>query len=254
LASQLRALGVRSGHALLVHASLSAIGYVTGGAAAVVAALRDAVGDGGVLVMPTGTPENSDTSRAYRRRVAGMSEEQRRQDRDRMPAFDKATSPAPGSGRIAEALRTSPGAVRSDHPQSSFAALGPAAAALMEGHELTCHLGWESPLGKLYDRSALVLMLGMGYRACSAFHLAEYSYTPHPPTRKYSCVISAGGERRWITYEDVILDDRDFPQIGGLADVEVRGSRGPVGSAPCRLMPMRDLVDFATKWMSRNRR
>jgi aminoglycoside 3-N-acetyltransferase len=43
-----------------------------------------------------------------------------------MSAFDKHITPS-GMGAIAEALRITVGAVRSDHPQSSFAAIGPEA-------------------------------------------------------------------------------------------------------------------------------
>jgi aminoglycoside N3'-acetyltransferase len=55
-----------------------------------------------------------------------------------MPAFDRERTPT-GSGQSAEELRTTQGAVRSGHPQSSFAALGPRAAELMDGHAVNCH-------------------------------------------------------------------------------------------------------------------
>ncbi len=64
-----------------------------------------------------------------------MSWDQLRTYRNQMPAFDKHTTPS-GMGAIAETLRTTAGAVRSDHPQSSFAAIGPQAAHLMDGHRL----------------------------------------------------------------------------------------------------------------------
>ena len=33
----------------------------------------------------------------------------------------------------------------------------------------------ESPIGKLYKRDAIVLMLGTGYETCTVMHLAEYA-------------------------------------------------------------------------------
>ena len=93
-----------------------------------------------------------------------------------MLAFDPEATPT-SAGAVAEALRTTPGAERSDHPQSSFAAVGHDARELMAGHRLNCHLGEDSPLAKLYERDASILLLGVEYLSCTAFHLAEYRYT-----------------------------------------------------------------------------
>ena len=49
----LGALGVQEGVVLMVHSSLSAIGYVEGGPQAVIDALQQAVGPSGTVVMPT---------------------------------------------------------------------------------------------------------------------------------------------------------------------------------------------------------
>ena len=254
LVADLRTLGVRPGQTLLVHASLSAIGWVDGGPATVVAALRDSVGETGTVVTPTITPENSTTSRAHLKLIAGKSAQEVEEYRAQMPAFDRQLTPAPGAGRIAEALRTTLGAVRSDHPQSSFAAIGARAARLMASHRLTSHLGEESPLACMYDlRDVAILMMGVGYEACSALHLAEYRYTDRPPKRDYECVVSIDGERGWTSYRDVILDDEEFRLIGWQAEKRVESACGCVGDAECRLVPLRDVVDFATDWMARYR-
>jgi aminoglycoside 3-N-acetyltransferase len=62
LAADLRALGLEPGMTVLVHSSLSAIGYVVGAAVDVVQALMDVVTPEGTLVMPTHTSENSEPS------------------------------------------------------------------------------------------------------------------------------------------------------------------------------------------------
>ena len=126
LVCDLRRLGVASGQVLLVHASLKSLGWVAGGAPAVVSALRTAVGPDGHVVVPTGTEENSNTSRVHRAKIAMMTPEQVERHEQGMPAFEKDGTPS-GMGAISEALRTATGALRSDHPQSSFAAIGPRA-------------------------------------------------------------------------------------------------------------------------------
>jgi aminoglycoside 3-N-acetyltransferase len=254
LVADLRALGVRPGQTLLTHASLRAVGWVRGGAATVVAALHDSVGETGTIVMPAITPENSTTSRAHRERTAGLGPRQLAEFRARMPPFDPLLTPATEAGMIAEALRTTPGAVRSGHPQSSFAAIGERAAGLMAGHRLTSHFGEQSPLAGLYDvHDAAILLLGVGYEACSALHLAEYRYTGRPPTQVYECVVSVNGNPRWARYRDVVLDDEEFRLIGDEAEKKLESSFGYVGNAECRLMSLRPVVDFATDWMARHR-
>jgi aminoglycoside 3-N-acetyltransferase len=254
IAGDLRALGVRAGHTLLVHASLRSIGYVDGGAPTVVAALRDAVGDSGNIVVPASTEANSLTSRAHRARIARLSAAEAKNYRDAMPAFDPASTPG-GAGAIAEAVRTAKGAFRSEHPQSSFAAIGPLAWDLMANHSLDCHLGEDSPLGHLYklDRT-FVLLLGVGYKACTALHLAEYRYTANPPRRTYACVVATDGRRHWAAYRDVVLDDHQFGVIGDYIDAQMVPRAENVGNAKGRLLRLSDLVDHATEWMRINRR
>ncbi|MEV7513319.1 AAC(3) family N-acetyltransferase [Streptomyces sp. NPDC089922] len=242
---------------LLVHASL-------GGTGLRAEQLRDALtgvlGPQGTLVVPAFTPENSRTSAAHLKRIEGMDEAEVRAFLDRMPAFDPASTPSQGMGSLAEAVRTAPGAARSAHPQTSFAALGADAERLCTGHRLTCHLGEESPLGKLCWEGGQVLMINVGFSVCTAFHLAEYRI-PKPPLRMYECVVKVNlpggrsGSRRegeWTAYEDVALDDGDFAEIGrAFPDSRVR--RGRIGGASTMLFSLPDAVDHALDWMTENR-
>lgn len=265
LAGPLHALGVRPGMRLLVHASLRGTGLR---AEELRGALLAAVGPGGTLAAPAFTPQNSKTSTAHLARIAGLSEEGVRAFRAAMPAFDPEHTPSHGMGVLAEAVRTAPGAARSGHPQTSFAAVGAGARELCAGHPLTSHLGEESPLGKMFWEGWKVLMINVGFSVCTAFHLAEYRI-PKPPLRMYECVVkvnlpgSSGGQpchgkeapkrEGWTAYEDIALDDSDFAEIGR-AFPEDRMRRGWIGGASTMLFALPHAVDHALEWMTENRR
>ncbi|MGW6706602.1 aminoglycoside N(3)-acetyltransferase [Streptomyces sp. NPDC054956] len=231
-------------------------------------ALRDTLlgllGPHGTLAVPAFTPDNSKTSTAHLERIAGLTGEEVRAFRERMPAFDPARTPSHGMGVLAEAVRTAPGAARSGHPQTSFAAVGEGSRELCAGHPLTSHLGEESPLGKMCGEGWKVLMINVGFSVCTAFHLAEYRI-PKPPLRMYECVVKVnlpgltGGQpaepegKGWTAYEDVALDDSDFAEIGR-SFPDDRVHRGWVGRAPAMLFSLPDAVDHALEWMTENRR
>ncbi|MFY1637130.1 AAC(3) family N-acetyltransferase [Solwaraspora sp. WMMB335] len=59
----LTALGLPPGTVVLLHSSLRAMGYVCGGAVAVVQAFLDVLTPDGTLVVPAQTPENRDPAR-----------------------------------------------------------------------------------------------------------------------------------------------------------------------------------------------
>lgn len=240
----LKELGIRHGGVLLVHASLSGTHVSPGD---VSSALVDVLGPEGTLVVPAFTPENSDTSPAYRNLIHGMTEQETAEFRAAMPPFEPDSTPCPRMGALAEHVRTTPGAVRSAHPQTSFAALGARAAELLADHDPYCHFGERSPLAKLYAADAQVLLFRVGFEVCTAFHLAEYRMTPPPPNRVYRCVMARKGN--WISYEDAVLDDSDFAAIGARLP-RALFVEGEIARRAVRLFGMRDTVDAARVEMS----
>ncbi|MGH3762415.1 aminoglycoside N(3)-acetyltransferase [Actinophytocola sp.] len=249
IATELTRLGVRQGETVLVHASLSSFGWVCGGAVAVVQALLDALGPEGTLVAPTQTMGNSDPRHWSRPPVP---EEWWPVIRDTMPAFDPRITPSIGIGAIGELVRLWPGAVRSNHPHASFAAVGPAARELMAEHRLDSHLGEHSPLAALERAGARVLLLGVGFHSCTAFHLAEYR-VPAPSTEFGAAVLTEDGGREWITYRDVATDSDDFAALGESFESTGAVTRGRVGQAVCRLFEVDKAVAHAVGWLPLNR-
>lgn len=214
-------------------------------------ALLTALGPDGTLVVPAFTPENSDTSRAHQDLIAGLDETEVRAFRESMLPFEPGTTPCPTTGALAECVRTTPGALRSAHPQTSFAGIGPRAAELLDGHDPHCHLGERSPLARLYAADAQVLLLRVGFDVCSAFHLAEYRKNPPPPRRTYRCVVEDKGN--WTSYEDAALDDGDFAEIGQRLPSDLL-TRREWSSRAVVLFRMRPAVDDATDQLSRSAR
>ncbi len=245
LSRDLRALGLGSGGVVLVHASLKRLGWVCGGSVAVVQALLDVLGPTGTLVVPTHTANNRDPSRW---RDPSVPRSWWPTIRACLPGFDPRFTPSAGMGAVAELVRTWPGAMRSAHPQTSFAALGPQAEDIVGTHDLDCHLGDRSPLGRLADLGASVLLLGVGWDRCTAFHLAEYR-VPQPPRWTYSCVVMRGADREWAVYRDVKLVDDDFAELGSAFEAADHVTVGLVGSATSRLFTIQAATAFGLEWM-----
>jgi aminoglycoside 3-N-acetyltransferase len=231
------------------------IGPVKGGPPAVFTALVDAVGSGSTIVVPAQTAKNSFTSPSHRAATAGLNSREVTAYVQAMPGFDRARSRSQGMGEFVEYVRQRRDAVRSAHPQTSFAAVGPMARQWMGGHRLTSHLGEGSSLARLYEAHGFVLLLGVGFDKCTAFHLAEYRtrWSPRPPTIEYQCFINVNGDRQRVRFWDRRLDSSDFAEIGAALRRDSSVVDGPVGQAVATAFPLRDAVDFAIRWMDAHR-
>ena len=252
LVSDLHALGVNPGMSLLVHASFKSLGFVSGGAPAVILALEEALGSAGTLMMPTFTADISEPANWQHPPVPEAWWEILRAT---MPAYDPALTPTYYMGIIAETFRKQTGVLRSSNPDASFAAWGAHAHALLAEHALCPLFGEGSPVARLYEREGWVLLLGVGHDRNTSLHLAEArAAIPHRTIRLGSPML-VDGMRQWAPFDDIDWDDSDFPALG--ADFERESGllrRGKVARAEALLMPQRALVDYGVAWLERHRR
>jgi aminoglycoside 3-N-acetyltransferase len=242
LEAVLRRLGVREGGVLLVHSALSELGYVVHGVDAVKLALTRALGPAGTLLVPTFTGEAMDPScwldPALPARLWNTV-------RDGMPLFDARRTLPRQMGSLALAVTLDPDARRSDHPLTSFAALGPRAEQLTAVHALRDPFGPRSPLGMARECDADVLLMGVDQTRNSAFYLAQ-CLADVPMLRRNSGAFLAQveGRREWITPERLPVCSAGFNRIED--ELTARGliRVARAGDGTCRLMRMGPLVAF----------
>lgn len=250
LAADLRGLGVPDGGTVMVHTSLRSLGWVVGGAQTVLAALRDAVGPEGTLVMPTQSWQLCDPAFLQEAPSAWWPT-----IRAHLPLYDPALTPSQTMGIVAELFRTTPGAIRSPHPHRSVTAVGPQAERVAARHRLDAPTGEESPLRALVDLDASVLLLGVTGAKITALHLAEHR-ADFPGKRTVANGVAAvvDGRREWLSWQELDVHDEDFEEVADAFVAETGLARaGLVGAAPAQLLPARPLVDFATEWFTSHR-
>ncbi|MDI3419297.1 aminoglycoside 3-N-acetyltransferase [Streptomyces luteolus] len=260
LRRDLAALGLGPGDTVMFHTRMSAIGYVAGGSATVIDALRDAVGPAGTLMVTCGwndalpydfltwPPPWQDALRAEH------------------PAYDPEFSEAAhDNGRLPEALRRLPGAARSRHPDVSFAALGAAAAELTADHPWDDPHGPGSPLARLVARRGRVLLLGAPLDTMTLLHHAEA--LAHAPGKRYVTYeqpVLAEGRRVWRRFRDIDSEHGAFDYAGVVPEGQDpfetitrallaagQGRSGLVGAAESHLFEAEQVVAFAVDWIER---
>lgn len=156
--------GIYPGDVIMVHASLSRIGNVDGGAATVIASLLDGLEPDGTLIMP----------------CYNSAEEVVKKSKKNI-LVDLRTSPSE-VGKITEVFRTTTGVRRSSHPFSSACALGAKADYITSAHAEApevCHAS--SPVGRLVKSRGTIVGIGIPIaQGLGVAHYIEDTYSGFP--------------------------------------------------------------------------
>ena len=258
LVRDLIALGLAEGDTVMFHTRMSALGYVAGGPPTLIGALREAVGERGTLMVTCGWND------ALPYGFADWPQPWQDAVRAEHPAYDPVSSEADhDNGRLPEALRRWPGAVRSRHPDVSCAALGAAATALMADHPWDDPHGPGSPLARLVALGGRVLMLGAPLETLTLLHHAEaLADAPGKRFVEYEQPVREGGQRVWRRFRDIDSSGGAFdystvtPEGQDPFETIVRGMlaagigcRGKVGAADSCLFEAGEVVDFGVAWI-----
>lgn len=222
---QLHDLGVRPGTVLLVHSAFSKVRAVEGGPGGLIAALEQAVGPEGTLVMPSWADDDEHV-------------------------FDPATTSCRGLGVVPDTFWRLPGVLRSDSPHA-FAAKGPAAAAITAPHPVDDPHGPNSPVGRVHELDGVVLLLAVGHDANTTVHLGESLAGVRYRLRHHVTVLQDGQPVRQAYLEIDHCCER-FALVDGWLEAAGLQRRGMVGHAVARLVRSRAVVEVVAAQLRAN--
>lgn len=238
LISDLQKAGVCKGDNIIVHSSLSKIGYVEGGASAVVDALLSVVGENGTLLMPSFAHDTF--SKFYL---------------DKNPIFDVLNSPSL-AGSITENFRRRKGVVRSLHPTDSVAAMGPLADYFVSEHfgRLTPYDNY-SPYFKLTLKNGKILNIGVPLNtSCTNLHTLEdavaFKFPIYHPKTHHARVKNERGEELLMetkVHDPEYSKKRRPDELIPLFEKEGVLKKVMIGEASSTLIDAKGLLDVMIK-------
>jgi aminoglycoside 3-N-acetyltransferase len=252
LIADLERMGVGPGIAM-VHASLSSLGWVVGGSQTVVEALLARLGPEGTLCAQASWEDIPFGHAGWPRAWKDTYEAE-------FPPFDPAVSAAASyEGRLAERIRTWPGACRSANPATGIAAVGSRAAELTADHRLDDGFGHGTPYARIVEWDGQVVLLGAPLRSISLLHHAEA--VAAAPKHWITYRLPLGGAE-WTAIREIDVWGGVYPYARVLPDAAAPlaviaaaalcagiGTSGSVGVGTAYRFAAADLARFAVAWI-----
>ena len=237
LAADVHAMGIAPGDALMVHSSLKSIGWVEGGADAVIDAFLSVIGPDGVMFVPTLTAT-----------FAGRPPS----DMTKYP-FDPKETPS-RVGKITDTFWRRPDAFRSEHPTHSLAAIGRDAETLVKGHgDGASTFAKDGPYGKYVKLDAKILFVGTGMGCNTTLHVSEdWAELPYMDQRAKARVKTPDGEKEVTLrmspngHRSFYTSDANSPAVQLLYRLGLV-KEGKLGDATVQIIRARDVINTMMK-------
>lgn len=253
LAGDFRRLGVSPGGAVMIHASVRAVGEIAGGPDQIHLALADALTPEGTLMMYAGCPRHYDEIGR-----GNLTPHEEAELLEKLPPFDARTArSARDHGTLVEFFRTWPGTRVNDHV-ARFACRGRLARQLTADGPWNYAFGAGSALERLLDLDGRILLLGCDHDTVTFLHYAEHIVDiPDKRVARYRVPVEEHGRRVWLEQEEFDTANGVHPNwpdrfFAGITDkylASTGDAGGRVGDASAWLLPARGLLDFALPLM-----
>ena len=256
LAADLRALGLRDGDVVMVHASVRAIGEVVGGPDQIHLAIKDAITPRGTLIMYASCPRYVDEVGR-----GNLSADEEAEVLATLPPFDPETArSARDNGTLVEFFRTWPGSRVNPHP-ARFVAWGGAVDRLFASQPWDFAFGAGSALERFLVLDGRILLLAPDHDTVTFLHYVEHTADiPDRRIARFKVPVLERGARVWREMKEYDTSgdgahanwpDRFFARIVDTYLAQTGNPGGYVGAALCHLFPARGLLEFARPVMER---
>ena len=233
----LQELGIRKGMTILVQGDLRRLGYLIGEEQMLIDALMEMVGYEGTIVMPSFTPHLCDPANK-KERVARFHWEDVRKN---ALAFHRKKSLPKTNDTLLQQFLHNEGVLRSYHPIYSFEAWGKYAKLICDKHPLHFGLNEDSPLGKLEELNAYVVMLGSEMEESISFSLAYYKNHLLPIKVIYG-PIENNRKLQWKAMLDLNFENIHFTSCCQAMEEHKVIRQAYLGGGRCVLFSMREAV------------
>lgn len=239
--------GIAAGDTVLVHGSLKAVGWISGGANTIVDALLQVIGPQGTLILPAQYTENLDPGLLEPPVDPTMATILRQTQ----PPFRGKATHLPTMGSLTAAVQLDDRSKISDHPTCAVLALGKHAKWITADHALSPAFGPGSPYTKAAELNAKVVLIGVDYSVLSALHTVQCQ-TNALPWCIHSASVGSPGSVHRVVYLDLVYTSTAFNAIGLAYESSHPVTTQRLGHAILRTLELSSLLAFAKTWMERN--